>query len=434
MLPSRNAVADTFEKLTRFGTEYVLNRWYSNYKGKVTNNLDTQQQGRVKVSVPSLGYLTNLGGQTVTESLERFAYPSSPYAGRDHGFYFPPEIGDTVWVWFEQGDKTIPHVMGSYWLNPAEKKTGVTTEVPQEFVTVSGYPTKRGIKTKYGHGVLFDDDPLGPSVTLWSGKQPLTPGVMAERKQRIFLSDIPTSPGLFAFSNYGSALSLDDLSKSASLHAFATGAPGELVNGIACSDLTESVTITTRNNHTITVDPLGITASTAALQKIIINDKLLSVGITTPGLISTNSVGATNIVSGAATTVTAGGIVALQGNGVTITSAGGAPSIGVNTGITNNTFIGAVTENYAGAVTQNIGGVLTQTVLGVWNATASVFNLVAGSLNLGSVAAPKYFLVDERFLIQYNLHTHPVPSFGTSLPPVVPVIPATVLTSEVKAS
>jgi uncharacterized protein involved in type VI secretion and phage assembly len=39
----------------------------------------------------------------------------TPHAGADRGFYFVPEIGDEVWVTFEDGDPERPRILGCAW-------------------------------------------------------------------------------------------------------------------------------------------------------------------------------------------------------------------------------------------------------------------------------------------------------------------------------
>jgi uncharacterized protein involved in type VI secretion and phage assembly len=82
----------------------VFQRVYGKYAGKVTDNQDAQNLGRVKVSVPAIF----LGEQ-------KWAMPCVPYAGPQIGFYFIPPVGAGVWVEFEGGDVSRPIWVGCYW-------------------------------------------------------------------------------------------------------------------------------------------------------------------------------------------------------------------------------------------------------------------------------------------------------------------------------
>jgi hypothetical protein len=79
--------------------------YYGKYRGKVENNIDPMQMGRVQVSVPAV-----LG-----ESTLGWAMPCSPFAGSGVGFFAVPPTGANVWVEFEGGDPDYPIVAGGFW-------------------------------------------------------------------------------------------------------------------------------------------------------------------------------------------------------------------------------------------------------------------------------------------------------------------------------
>jgi hypothetical protein len=82
-----------------------VNRFYGKYRGKVENNLDPMQQGRVQVSVPAV-----LGDTTLA-----WAMPCSPFAGNGVGLFTVPPTGANVWVEFEGGDTDYPILAGGFW-------------------------------------------------------------------------------------------------------------------------------------------------------------------------------------------------------------------------------------------------------------------------------------------------------------------------------
>lgn len=148
-----NVLQQFMQKIQEFGLEY-FGRFYANYRGVVFDNVDPENRGRIWVKVPAVA------GEDV---LATMAYPIAPYAGKNYGFFFPPEKDDTVIVCFENGDPSFPMYMGGWWktadmeaegdeTNPAE--SGMK-EFKQDAETEN--PKRRGIKTPAGHMVLFDD-------------------------------------------------------------------------------------------------------------------------------------------------------------------------------------------------------------------------------------------------------------------------------------
>jgi hypothetical protein len=82
-----------------------MNQFFGKYRGKIENNIDPLQQGRVQVSAPAV-----LGEGTLA-----WAMPCSPYAGAGVGFFAVPPVGANVWVEFEGGDPDYPIWSGCFW-------------------------------------------------------------------------------------------------------------------------------------------------------------------------------------------------------------------------------------------------------------------------------------------------------------------------------
>lgn len=80
-------------------------RFYGKYRGKVEQNLDPMQLGRVQVSCPAV-----LGTGTLS-----WALPCTPYAGNGVGLFLIPPVGANVWVEFEGGDSLQPILAGCFW-------------------------------------------------------------------------------------------------------------------------------------------------------------------------------------------------------------------------------------------------------------------------------------------------------------------------------
>jgi len=90
--------------------------------------------GRIKVSIPSMFDETN-------PDFFVWARPCFPY-----GHFFVPEVGDKVWLAFENGDPSSPVWIGVWYPDGA---------VPPD-ADVSP-PVKRLIRSAKGHAILFDD-------------------------------------------------------------------------------------------------------------------------------------------------------------------------------------------------------------------------------------------------------------------------------------
>jgi hypothetical protein len=80
-------------------------KFYGKYRGKVENNIDPLQLGRVQVSVPAV-----LGEGTLS-----WAMPCVPYAGKGVGLFAIPPKGANLWVEFEAGDPDYPIWSGCFW-------------------------------------------------------------------------------------------------------------------------------------------------------------------------------------------------------------------------------------------------------------------------------------------------------------------------------
>lgn len=104
--------------------------YFGKYSGIVSDNVDPDKLGQLKVEVPAVFP----DGEVVV------ARPALPY-----GVFFMPEVGVNVWVEFEGGDTGLP-----LW-------TGVQYIAGSEWAPESDIPEKRVLRTPSGHIVLFDD-------------------------------------------------------------------------------------------------------------------------------------------------------------------------------------------------------------------------------------------------------------------------------------
>lgn len=124
-------IAEIINTIRKLGLENY-GRYYSLYRANVFSNDDPQGTGRIQVVLPSIS----------KKPLQEWANPVADYAGKKYGQFFPPEVGDCVWVAFECGDINYPLYMGGWWA-PGETPIGFST-------------TRRGIRTKECE-LFFDD-------------------------------------------------------------------------------------------------------------------------------------------------------------------------------------------------------------------------------------------------------------------------------------
>ena len=135
--------------LMRFGLEY-WRRYYGPYRAKVINNKDPEGMGRIIVECLRA---------RLPEGNANWVLPMMNGAGNEYGVFWPPEEGDFVWVFFDNGDPTVPSCYLGGWYAPEE--------VDDEFLPEDdGTVNKRGFKTKGGHRIILDDSDGTEKITI----------------------------------------------------------------------------------------------------------------------------------------------------------------------------------------------------------------------------------------------------------------------------
>ena len=134
------------------------------YVALVSDHVDPDGQGRVKIKLPWLG-----------DDVEMWARLATMMAGNNRGTWFIPDVNDEVLVAFEQGDVSRPFVVGALW-------NGV--DAPPESMDGSGNNYKKVIRSRNGVKVTLDDNdgqeqficetPGGQKVTLKDGPGAVT--------------------------------------------------------------------------------------------------------------------------------------------------------------------------------------------------------------------------------------------------------------------
>ena len=109
----------------------LRNRFFGKYRGVVVD-VDAATL-RIKASVPAV----------LADQATGWARACVPFAGKNAGIAFLPEVGSGVWIEFEGGDVSYPIWTGCYW------RTG---EPPSDAA-----PAVKTIVTKAPHKILLDD-------------------------------------------------------------------------------------------------------------------------------------------------------------------------------------------------------------------------------------------------------------------------------------
>jgi uncharacterized protein involved in type VI secretion and phage assembly len=81
-----------------------MRRFFGKYRGKVVQNVDNEQRGRLLVTVPA-----------VLGTGQGWAMPAVPMSGMQAGVYVVPPPAANVWVEFESGDPDRPIWTGCFW-------------------------------------------------------------------------------------------------------------------------------------------------------------------------------------------------------------------------------------------------------------------------------------------------------------------------------
>jgi uncharacterized protein involved in type VI secretion and phage assembly len=145
--------------------------FHGKYRGKVINNVDPMQMGRLMVQVPDV---SNVLPST-------WAMPCVPFAGTQSGFFAVPPIGASVWVEFEQGNSDYPIWSGCFWGSAAEVppmalaappgvQSIVVQSVGQSTLMISDVPGPTGgILLKSSTGAMISINSTGITISNGQG-------------------------------------------------------------------------------------------------------------------------------------------------------------------------------------------------------------------------------------------------------------------------
>lgn len=144
------------QKVFQLGLE-AFHIYYSVYRGQVVDVSDPEDRGRVRATVPGAGIME--------ASTNIWIPPAGLFgAGRSRGWFWPPEVGDTVWVAFAQGQARYPLCYWGGYFGQADNQTEVPTELRPD--SSNHRPYKRGFLTRRGHRLIFNEKPGEDSIEL----------------------------------------------------------------------------------------------------------------------------------------------------------------------------------------------------------------------------------------------------------------------------
>lgn len=125
-------------------------RYYGVYRGKVVSTVDPTNMGKIMVNVPEVT-------QDVNGQIPNPAFPLHPVMAD-----FPPEVGDGVYVLFEDGRAEFPVWLGHWW----GKDKGPHARPTDLSPAAGAAPTKRFFVTASGHRLVFEDKAGGEEILI----------------------------------------------------------------------------------------------------------------------------------------------------------------------------------------------------------------------------------------------------------------------------
>jgi len=156
--------------------------FFGKYRGIVSDVDDPDHMGRIRAKVPFV-----YGDEKDCD----WAFPVVPFAGQGYGLFLLPEVGDSVWMEFENGDIEHPLWTGCWW------RKGDLPD-PKE-------PAQRVLTSMSGMQLIFDDDarelslkhPGGAEITLSDSSITIKIGA---KKIEISAASVSVNDGAFVVS------------------------------------------------------------------------------------------------------------------------------------------------------------------------------------------------------------------------------------------
>jgi len=149
--------------LSQIGLERFSGRFYGIYPGRVVSNQDPQGRGRVLATCPAVNINDDSDVSGDWWMMPCMNGVGTAMDGQMTGVFHPPEVGANVWVSFQFGDPQYPVYMGGF---VTTKQVSDTFKSEEK----NGWDVlKRGIRTKSGSFIRFNDDPDSLEITIVKG-------------------------------------------------------------------------------------------------------------------------------------------------------------------------------------------------------------------------------------------------------------------------
>jgi uncharacterized protein involved in type VI secretion and phage assembly len=116
-------------------------RWYGVFPALVSDIVDPDGQGRVKVKLP---WSPDASGA----SYEAWARLATLMGGNNRGSWFIPDVNDEVLLMFEAGDPRRPYVVGGLWNG---------SDAPPDSMDGAGNNYRKVVRSRNGVKVTLDD-------------------------------------------------------------------------------------------------------------------------------------------------------------------------------------------------------------------------------------------------------------------------------------
>jgi uncharacterized protein involved in type VI secretion and phage assembly len=136
-------------------------KYYGKYRGKVVNNTDPLNIGRVQVNVPE-----------ISRTRANWAMPCILAAAVQMGIYAVPAVGANVWIEFEHGDPDHPIWTGGFWDKAADVPAPDGGVVLKSASGATIIINDTGITIQNGKGASIVL--VGPTVTINNGALAIT--------------------------------------------------------------------------------------------------------------------------------------------------------------------------------------------------------------------------------------------------------------------
>jgi uncharacterized protein involved in type VI secretion and phage assembly len=134
------------------------------FRATVTNNVDPNQLGRLKVKAPDV----------FGEEESGWALPALPYTGKGVGLFLIPPVNASVWLEFEHGNSEYPIWTGGFWARGEVPASPALAEMKvlktdTATITLNDTPGGGGITIETTTGMKIKIDTAGIEITNGTG-------------------------------------------------------------------------------------------------------------------------------------------------------------------------------------------------------------------------------------------------------------------------